>query len=236
MRLGLAGGELVDQPGRMEAEIVVELDPDGDGGVGGDVAVRLRLVDHDARGLVLEHPGVVADGIAVLEPFGVLEREPEGHVVLDREAGLERRPAGVEGDGLLAGLIAQVQLGPRPAACWPGLRARSGSPRGRGTRSGPAPGSAGRCRCTAGETRRTVRRLRAGGGTTLTSTSRIELAVVAAGDREAERLVDGLEPAAELAPLRGPERLDDLLAVGEAVGDPGRRPGPGRRAGPSPPG
>ena len=73
-----------------------------------------------------------------------------------------------------------------------------------------------------GETSRTVESIEGGRRTTLTSTSRIELTVVAAGDREPERLVDRLQPAVELAPLRGPERLDVFFTVGEAVGGPGR--------------
>ena len=70
--------------------------PDGDHGVGGDIAVGLGLGDDDAGRLVLEHPRVVPHGIPVPEALGVLQIEPEGHVVLDREAGAESGPVRIE--------------------------------------------------------------------------------------------------------------------------------------------
>ena len=46
--LGVSGGHLVHQAGGVEPEVVVQLDPDRDHGVGGDVAVGLGLGDDDA--------------------------------------------------------------------------------------------------------------------------------------------------------------------------------------------
>ena len=71
-------------------------------------------------------------------------------------------------------------------------------------------------------TSRTVSRLRAGGGTTLTSTSRIELTSSPAATENSKRLIDRFHAAVELAPFHGSQRLGVFLAVGEPVGHPGR--------------
>ena len=53
--------------------------------------------------------------------------------------------------------------------------------------------------------------------------------VVARGDREVERLIDRLDPPAELAAFGRPQRLGGLLTVGETIGRPRPIPGPCRR-------
>ena len=79
----------------MKAEVIVELDPQGNDRVGGHVAVGLGLGDDDTWRLVPEHPRVVTHGVSVLKPFGVLEREAEAGVVGEREVSLEAVPGRV---------------------------------------------------------------------------------------------------------------------------------------------
>ena len=111
VRFRISRRDLVEQPRGMEAEIVIQLDMDGNHGVGGNVAVGPGLGDDDAGSLIPEHLHVVAGGVAVAESLVVLKREPEPDVVLHGEAGLEAGPGRVERDALGGRLVSQVEHG-----------------------------------------------------------------------------------------------------------------------------
>ncbi len=148
MWLGFSGRHLVEQPGRVQAEVIVELDANGHHGVGGDVAIGSWLADDDPGRLVLEHADVVTDRVAIAETLGILECEPERHVLLDRETRLKAGSCRVERDAAGCRIVSHVKFGGDQDSCWPGHRARSACLPGRGMRSSPRPESGWECPCT----------------------------------------------------------------------------------------
>ncbi len=76
--LGTTGRGFIRKAGRVDAEIVVDRERDGNDGGGGNVAIVGRFVDHDARGFVGDGAGVVAVGLAIFEALVVHQFKPEG--------------------------------------------------------------------------------------------------------------------------------------------------------------
>ena len=185
---------------------------------------------HDAGGLVAERPDVVAGRLAIAEALGVVQVEPEGGGPV---ATTKRRRE--PGAGVVEGRSAlRAADSPRwSAAVAIGLLARAvdldaGPLDGADLGAARAPASARAIAVYAGGTRRIGQAcFKAGGGTTLTATLRIEVESSPAATEKVKSRVDRLDPAAEDAPLDGPEGLGDDSRRRRT----GRSPTPTRRNG-----
>ena len=175
MRLGVAGGEPVDQPRRVKPEVVVEGHADRDRRVGRNVAIGLGLVDHDPGGFVAKTAHVIMHGVAVLESLGVFQVEPEAEVSMTVSVVLNRVPDSIESQrGCRPGCLAR-----RSSAWASGLFASPSSssrvPSSARNCVNPGASSCGVKPVYSGATSLTASDFKAGGGTTLTATSRIDV-------------------------------------------------------------
>ena len=215
MRLGVAGGEPVDQARRVEPKVVVKDHSHRNGRVGRNVAIGFRLVDHDPRGIVAETSHVVMHGVAVLESLGVFQIKPEAKVTGDSQSRLEPGPGLIEAREIAAGLSA-ADLGMSQWLVRQTLELECGSfecaelGQARARSWGAQPVYSGATSLIASD-------FTAGGGTTATAISRIDVESSPAATEKWKGLIDRLDPSPELAPFKRPKRLTGLLAVGEAI-------------------
>ena len=218
MRLGVAGREPVDQPRRVEAEVVVE-NRRGPGSVASAGTSRSVLGSSiTTRGASSrEASHVVTHGLAVPEALGVFQVEPEGEVVLDGERRLEPSARLVEGQLAAGRILADAQLGVGQGLVG---QASSSSRVPSRARSCVSPGAStwAGSPVYSGADQPDRQRLQGGRRNDLDGDVADRGRIVAGGDREMERLIDRLDPPAELAPFDRAERLAGLFAVGEMIG------------------